>query len=558
MSNLVDGFWQSTQRWPQRPALWVQGSSYSYQQLGCYAQTFAELITRYQPDNQPVAAVLAYRCLTAYAGILGILTAGKGYVPLHPHFPMSRTTTMLQLSKANVLIVASDALELIEPMLGSLNQRLAIIWPGQLSSDASAAPVDALETATEKWNYLRRQWPTHSWVGPAEFTNRLNQTPSAISPKFISTTNSDEAAYLLFTSGSTGVPKGVPVSHGNVTAYLHYITARYAVQPEDRFSQAFDLTFDLSVHDLFVCWWSGACLCVIPHEAVMAPAKFIRDQQLTLWFSVPSVAMFMSRMRMLKPGVFPTLRWSLFCGEPLPESSAAAWQEAAPNSIVENLYGPTEATIAITHYRWDYQRSSAECVNGVVPIGQVFATQQVVVIDERQRPVATGVAGELCLSGSQVTRGYLNNPEKTREQYIRLHNNPLRVWYRTGDLVRQDEQGCIYYLGRIDQQVQVLGHRVELQEVDHALRELSGTELAVAIPWPVHTGQAEALYGVLAQARVLDDAAILAQLRQRLPDYMIPKKLFRVESLPLNANGKIDRNALNKQVAEWLSKPRSS
>ena len=161
----------------------------------------------------------------------------------------------------------------------------------------------------------------------------------------------------------------MPIGHSSVRAYLRYTCDRYDVTEHDRFSQMFDATFDLSVHDMFVCWERGACLFSVPERATMAPAKFIRQHELTMWFSVPSVVALLSRMRLLTPGAFPSLRWSLFCGEPLPAVAAQAWQAAAPNSQVENLYGPTEATIAITHYRWQTDVSPGQCVNGVVPIG---------------------------------------------------------------------------------------------------------------------------------------------------------------------------------------------
>ena len=147
-------------------------------------------------------------------------------------------------------------------------------------------------------------------------------------------------AYLLFTSGSTGRPKGVGVTHANATAFLHAVGERYDFGPDDRFSQTFDMTFDLSVFDMFVAWSAGGCLCVPTQRQLIKPGRFIEDHELTVWFSVPSTGVFMRRLGELKEGRYPSLRWSLFCGEPLPVAVADAWARAAPASTVENLYGP--------------------------------------------------------------------------------------------------------------------------------------------------------------------------------------------------------------------------
>jgi len=334
-----------------------------------------------------------------------------------------------------------------------------------------------------------------------------------------------------------------------VAHYLRYVSERYSISPDDRFSQMFDMTFDLSVHDMFVCWTNGACLCSVPQASLMAPARFIREKQLTVWFSVPSVIMLLQKMRMLKPASLPSLRLSLFCGEALLASWADAWQTAAPGSLLENLYGPTEATIAISHYRWK-PGSSAHCVNGIVPIGHIFSTQKGCIIDSDRKLVAAGAAGELCLAGSQVTGGYLNNPAKTREQFITLGEEG-ETWYRTGDLVLEDEDGCLQYLGRLDNQVQVRGHRVELQEVDHVLREASKNDLSVAVAWPVDGGHAEAIYAFICGSES-DGDGIIDFCKRRLPEYMVPRRIFMIEEMPLNVNGKIDRGALAKLVEKRL------
>jgi len=519
--NLVAGFHASTARVPARPALFVDGETLSYAQLAALAARIAATITNEEPESHPFVGILAHRSLSAYAGVLGVLTAGRTYVPLHPGFPRERSAAMRRLSGARVLIVGREGLEMLRQLLPDISTPLAIILP-----EMEEAPDWAAQFAEHRFLGLNAM---------AE-TTALPAAPSG-----------DGHAYLLFTSGSTGEPKGVAVSHRNARAYVDYICERYDINENDRFSQTFDLTFDLSVHDMFVCWERGACLCSVPQNAVVAPAKFIRDQQLTMWFSVPSTAGRMLSLRMLQPDVFPSLRASLFCGEPLPREYTEAWSRAAKNSIVENLYGPTEATIAITYYRWE-ESSPAECVNGIVPIGRPFTGQHVCVVDADRKALPAGEEGELCLAGSQVTGGYLNNHEKTRSQFVHLPGDDKTVWYRTGDLVRQDDDGGLVYIGRIDHQVKIRGFRVELQEIEHVLREATGGASVVAVPWPVRHGSADGVVAFVCGQQNGATGELLTRCKDALPEYMVPRSIRFVDEMPLNSNGKIDRKQLALQL----------
>jgi acyl-CoA synthetase (AMP-forming)/AMP-acid ligase II len=162
-----------------------------------------------------------------------------------------------------------------------------------------------------------------------------------------------------------------------------------------------------------------------------------------------------------------------------------------------------------------------------------------------------GESGELCLGGSQVTRGYLNDPEKTAKSFVRLKHTGDQVWYRTGDLVRQDERGCLFYLGRRDFQVKINGYRVELQEIDLVLREAARTELAVAIPWPLSDGSASGIVGVVSGSDPKLDQEIIAACEKRLPRYMVPNRIYHFPQIPLNVNGKIDRGKITEMLGNW-------
>jgi amino acid adenylation domain-containing protein len=517
--SLAHGFHESAARSPERPALFVDGEYLTYRDLQSAADHVTSLISQHERSSSPLGAVWAYRSTTAYAGALGVLGAGKGYVPLNPRFPIARTRSMLAQSGAHVLVVGRECLAQLPELLVDMDRPLTLLLP-------EASVPDHLISAHRQHHFV----PTGATPAPERPPVRKEVAP-------------DDVAYLLFTSGSTGEPKGVPISHANVRSYVDYIADRYEVSHHDRFSQAFDQTFDLSVHDMFVCWERGACLYCVPARSTMAPAAFIREHRITMWFSVPSVAGLLHKMRLLSPGCFPSLRVSLFCGEPLSATYAQLWQAAAPSSIVENLYGPTEATISISHYRWDPAHSPGECLNGIVPLGWIFPGQRFRVTDAHGRPVRAGESGELCLSGPQIGSGYWNNPLASGQRFARLPDDP-DVWYRTGDVVKQDSRDCLYFLGRIDHQVKIRGHRVELQEIEAVLRDACRTEQVVSLAWPVQNGSAHGVVAFVSGLAVIDQDRVIATCRRILPDYMVPKNIYLLDAMPLTPNGKIDRRRL--------------
>lgn len=507
-------------RFGERPALHVDGTVHSYNELGGYAARITATIRKHSTEEDSFVALLAHRSLSAYAGVLGVLGAGKGYVPFNPRLPVDRLLRIRAVANSRIFVVGKETRKTLEMLLPKLPAGTVFICPDM-----------------EDLEQLRASYSSHLFIAGNEM--ECGGAFDRLHPK-----DRNPITYLLFTSGSTGDPKGVPVRQSNVLAYVRYIADRYQVSEHDRFSQMFDMSFDLSVHDMFVCWERGACLYAVPERAVMAPAKFIRDHNLTMWFSVPSLIGIMEKLGLLKPGSFPTLRASLFCGEPLIGRHAQAWQEAAPNSFVENLYGPTETTIAITHHRWNPAMRQHSSVNGFVPIGQAFSGQRTCIVDASFRPVSPGECGELCLSGSQVTDGYFNSHEQTRKQFLTLSGNGGAVWYRTGDLVREDEDGCLHYLGRADHQVKIRGHRIELSEVEFVLRDASGSQQVAALAWPVSDGLADGIVAFIAGSPDRDGSRILQRCRQVLPQYMIPGAVYFIEELPLSVHGKIDRHKL--------------
>lgn len=510
--TLASGFLRNAERHPDRIAVEVADEAIPYAELADQARSWAATLG---PHDAPCTAVLAARSRTAVAGILAALLRGDAYVPLHPGFPAERLVDMLERSRADTVIVDAEGAGKLPALLERIERPLTLLVPD--------GDVDG----------LRRAHPRHRWI------DELAPASAWIAPKV----PADSVAYLLFTSGSTGRPKGVMVSHANVRHFIDVMVERYQLGPDDRFSQTFELVFDLSVFDHFCAWEVGATVVIPTRAELLMPARYVALKELTVWFSVPSLGQLMRRLRMLAPGFYPRLRWVLFCGEALPASVAAAFAEAAPNATVENLYGPTEVTLACTLYRWDPTHSPDECLHGSVPIGQAYPGLQTRVVAADGHQVQVGEQGELVLCGPQVCPGYWRDPERTAQAFVTLPDVAGR-WYRTGDrVVRPTDDEPLRYLGRVDHQVQVHGYRVELGEVEAVIEESTGVQ-AVVVPWPVREGTVEGLV-----AFVLAEVAPSA-LEHRLPTYMMPDAFRIVSSFPLNTNGKIDRKALTKRLED--------
>ncbi len=517
--SLWTGFVQSAERFPDRPAVVADGQTLSYSQLRALATRISATIQAHPEFSQmPLTAVFGYRSPAAFAGVLGALMAGNGYVPLNRTFPVERTEIMFERSGCRSIIVDTGSLPQLSTLLDRAEKPLLVILPDVMDVNTSIG-----RRGRHTYVGLNDLYPFSSWRVPAN--------------------NPDAVAYLLFTSGSTGIPKGVMVSHRNVTSYLDYMVNRYEITEQDRMSQMFDLTFDLSVFDMFMAWERGACVCCPSRKALIKPDGFVREMELTIWFSVPSTIAFMKQLGLLKPSQFESLRLSLFCGEPLPVSSAAVWQGAAPNSVLENLYGPTELTISCTLYRWDETRSLSESELGIVPIGYPHPEMNVLVADENLNEVKPGDEGELLMSGPQLSLGYWNDPEKTARAFV-IPPGKSDVYYRTGDRVRRPTGGGpLVHLGRIDFQVKVRGHRVELGEIEAVVRKASGLDGVIAVGWPVTSSGCDGIE-VFIEGEVKDSGAIRNMVALALPDYMVPKRFHCMDKLPRNVNDKFDRKAM--------------
>jgi len=501
-------------RYKGNDAISMGASAYTYAALADRSLAISHCVTDRSGKTAPVA-ILGKKSFFTYAGICGSLFASRAYMPLNLRFPPARNRKMLERSGAEVIVADKHSLEMLDHLLMDALKALTVI----LEEDAPE---------------LEARYSSHKFLCPGD-------AGKAAYHEITSAEN--DIAYLLFTSGSTGTPKGVPVSNLNVCSYLEHVLKSWDFRESDRFSQTFDLTFDLSVHDMMVCWLSGGCLCIPEDDSALNIAAYIREQRITAWFSVPSMAIMMNKMRMLKKDAFVKLRLSFFCGEPLPAVICEKWRLATGDKQLVNLYGPSEATIAISAYTWD--KDNQKSMNGIVSIGKIFAAQQHCLIDTETMQL-TERKGELCLEGTQIIQSYLKDPALSKKYFIEIAGHEGKSWYRTGDLAEIDEEGALFFLGRIDSEVKVSGFRVNLYEIDGLIMKITSAQ-QVATVLDVDGSK---LKSFVSHDGQMDEATIIKQCREELPWYMIPEVIIFVDEMPLNPNGKVDRKRLIQMLHE--------
>jgi amino acid adenylation domain-containing protein len=500
--SLYDLFAESAARHPGLVALETAGDSCTYRELEALAGRIAAATAKVAGRHPARIGVVTGTSPAAYAAYLAALRLGAAVVPLNQGWPAARTEAVL--AAAGVACVLADG-----PAV-----------PGV--PDGAVVPV-----------------------GVAAPLPAAGLDPRPADP--------GDLAYILFTSGSTGVPKGVPIRHRNVASYLAHAVPHYGFAPGARVGQVVDLTFDLSVLPVWAAWTAGATLVVAGPRDRMSPVGFVDRHRLTHWVSVPSAVTLAERRRRLRPGAMPTLRWSLFCGEPLTVRQADAWHTAADAGVLCNLYGPTEATVAFTDHVFT-PSAGVPAGDATVPIGLPHPGMETLVLDASGRPAATG---ELCVRGPQRFDGYLDAADDAG-RFLSLDgtgpavaydgSRPLTAehWYRTGDRVTVRD-GVLVHLGRLDDQVKIRGYRVELGEIEAVLRAHPGVTEALVVAVTDEAGD------VGLEAAVTGPGAgghgLLASTRERLPDYMVPRRVVTLPQLPLTPNGKLDRRAVATMLA---------
>jgi amino acid adenylation domain-containing protein len=356
-----------------------------------------------------------------------------------------------------------------------------------------------------------------------------------------------DPVYVIHTSGSTGVPKGVAISHRGVIDYIEWALETYSIDEEAVIGSQAPFHFDNSTLDLYLCFAAGATLVLVPEENYLFPAKlleYLNESGVNFIFWVPSVLVAIANMDLLSQLKLPALKHILFAGEVMPTRHLNYWRKWFPRALFSNLYGPTEITVDCTYYIVNRELAEDE----PVPIGFPCRNSDVLILNEQNQLASPGERGELCVRGSSLALGYWNDPEKTA---IAFCQNPIQTHYperiyRTGDIVYTNQHGEIIFAGRNDGQVKHMGYLIELGEIETAVMSLPELRNACVL---YDRGQSRIVL-IYESDTPLDIGVLRTSLGKIVPKYMVPTSCVWMPQMPLNSNGKIDRQQLATQLGE--------
>ncbi|NPU92067.1 MAG: non-ribosomal peptide synthase/polyketide synthase [Gammaproteobacteria bacterium] len=486
---------------PTRIAAVCEGEALTYADLDARANRLARALIARGAGPDVVIALLAERGLPLLTMMIAVFKAGAAYLPLDVNHPPQRLSELLDLSGATIVLAADASAALLDTVL----------------ADVAAEPLFLIAEML--------------WL-----------TGDAAAPPLVGT--ADDLAYVIFTSGSTGTPKGAMVEQRGMLNNIYGKVSAVGLGKNDRLAQTAPIAFDISVWQFLAAPLLGATVHILPDAISRDPLRLLeavdRDG-ITLLQVVPS--MMGAMLAVSTPAIALThLRWLLTAGEALPPALCRRWFARFPCVPLLNLYGPTECADNIGFHSIT-QAPAESCLH--TPIGRPTANNHLFILNDDLQPVPIGVPGEICTSGAGVGRGYLNDPERTRQVFVAHPFQPGARFYRTGDIGRFRPDGVIEYLGRRDHQVKVRGQRIELGEVESRLTRHPAVAVAAVLALPDAAGDTRLVaYWHARPGAAIDSPGLRDALARDLPAFMVPALLIHLDKMPLNANGKLDRKAL--------------
>lgn len=500
MLNLLEYLARSARRTPDKPAFCDQGRSFTFGALWGFALGCGTAIARRVDGTSRPIAVLTGRTAVTVAAFQAVLASGNYYVPVDEAMPAAR----------------------MEAILRQLQPPLLLYAPGQ--EDAACQFAHLCPVLNVEEGALE---PPDAPLLEARRARVLDVDP----------------AYAIFTSGSTGTPKGIVVSHRAVIDFIEWMADACRFSEKDVLANQAPFYFDLSVKDLYLTLKCGAACHILEKKLFLFPLLLLREIErvkATALVWAASAFHLTANSGALERCRPQTLNKVILGGEALGAKQLNLWREALPDVQYINLYGPTEVTVDCTWYPIPRDRTFAD--GEAVPIGAACRNMEVLLLDGELRPVPDGQVGEICVRGIGLANGYYGDWDKTRDAFIQ---NPLNPWYpdrlyRTGDLAYRGPDGLLYFAARKDNQIKHMGYRIELGEVETALGGVDGMAAAVCFFDP---GRDKI---VCVCQTALTDKEIVGAIREKLPRYMQPNVYRRVDAMPYNANGKIDRVKLKE------------
>jgi amino acid adenylation domain-containing protein len=505
--TMLDLLEEQVQKTPENIALVFENKTLTYKELNEKSNRLAYYLKSKGVKEESLVPICIERSFEMIVGILGILKAGGAYVPIDPDYPEERIRYIIEDTAAKIILTDKESKSKLTAF-----ENIEIIEIDGVQTEIDKQSTDILKTSVKP----------------------------------------DNVAYIIYTSGSTGNPKGVMVTHSNVVRLFKNDSPLFDFNENDVWTMFHSFCFDFSVWEMYGALFFGGKVVIVPKSVTKDSTLFselLEKEKVTILNQIPS-SFYVLQESLSENKKDLNVRYVIFGGEALDPAKLKFWKQNYPDCKLINMYGITETTVHVTYQ--EIEQKHIESGNSI--IGKPIPTLGIHILDKDQKLLPVGVAGELCISGAGLARGYLNRHELTSEKFIKdpFSNESNARLYRSGDLGKRLPDGNIEYLGRIDEQVKIRGYRIELGEIESALNECESVTQAIVLA-KTDPENNKKLVAYIVSEGLFNREKILSYLKSKLPEYMIPVQLIEMESFPLTSSGKINKKALPEPDASVLT-----